>query len=235
MVKRPHKIDVDRAKNDPAYRASLKDKLAPALFKSVLESWIAHGYIDPTGKSRLQVLEEFLKVLRTPRARLSYAIDHTEGLRKIAKELGDVGQHHVQLLVLATWVEHMINSLVSIGAYRRKFPDSEVRSMIRETSIQAKLTWLLPLLGYRAFSKAHRLQLGRLAELRNQYVHYKWDYDSGNNFEKLPSLLTACERSIRYLASYYTRQTLRGSSSLLRRINRRTKAPNSALHRSMEI
>jgi hypothetical protein len=123
-------------------------------------------------------------------------------------------------LLYATWVEHVLNELITVAVSRKGEPDALARRIIRDVQLSAKLDWLLPLLGFRPIGQKHAERLRKLAEFRNQYAHYKWPYidvDNGEPSSKAVStFLIDCRPTLAFLARYSSSQLL-GVRAKLRR------------------
>jgi hypothetical protein len=192
--------------------------MSQSLIEAVVQGAIAHGQLDPKGKSPEVLLDEFARsILRTGKPpQFLFSIDHTATLRRVARDMHIAGQAEIAVVLLATWVEHVLNELVSAGVLRRGFSEKAAREVIRDVPLRGKLYWLLPLLGYSPLAKQRADDLMGLTEFRNQFVHYKWPYsdldaDDSATRRGFRELLEKSQRSIAYLALYRTRQMLRGS------------------------
>jgi hypothetical protein len=212
-----------RLKNDLAYRVRLDAKVSAELIRGVLEGAVAHGQIDPRGKSSEAVAKEFAElILRTlDGGRFLFTIDHTGSLRDLGRKFERNERPWLATLFYATWVEHVLNGLIALAVSRRGDTDAVTKQIIRDVPLQGKLTWLLPLLGYRPLGQAHVGHLQKLADFRNQFVHYKWSYvdinESGSATLKLLDFLTHCRGSLQHLARYSTSAALAGSKAKLHR------------------
>jgi hypothetical protein len=208
---------------DAEFRERAIKKRAPILVRNVIDGAIAHGAVDPKGKTGIQILQEVLGRVNDPKwkGKLRFAIDHTDTLRRLASEMGDAGHTEIQGLLLATWVEHVLNELVSAGAARKGLADATIRQIIRDVPLSAKLGWLLPLLGLGALSPTRVPALLKLADIRNQFVHYKWTYtDGGREKDSGDATQRAIEKArepIKYLAQYRARQLHLGTKKKVKR------------------
>jgi hypothetical protein len=194
--------------------------------QNVLEGAVAHGYIEIEGKSDAEIKNELVGFLQRTNqtGNLLMAIDHTADLRKIGQEFEKDGKAELASVIYAIWVEHVLNSLISIAIHRRGQDASLVKQIIRDVSFAAKLDWLMPLLGYSQFSRVHAGRLKQLAEFRNTFAHYKWTYaDSETKFleaQRLKLFLADCRKSFQYLVSYKTKGTLAGAKNKIRRVTK---------------
>jgi hypothetical protein len=97
-----------------------------------------------------------------------------------------------------------VNKIVLTGAERRGLSRERGYEMLRDVSLRGKLTWLLPLVGFREMNKGHLKTLTELSDRRNQYVHYKWKgvLETRGEGKAVHQLVEATEGAIRYLRSY---------------------------------
>jgi hypothetical protein len=205
-----------RYKSDPAFRKRAEKRMARELVESVLTSAVALGHVSVKGKSAEQTMEEFRKYLSIKRIRSSrflFAIDHTDTLRALGREFLKKGNLWIALVMYATWVEHTLNHLIFIGVQRRGFNDVTVKRIIRDVPFYGKLSWLLPVLGFRRLHPKHGEALRALAEKRNEFLHYKWPYRENHSNAEIKSLLAQADKALQYLAQYESRQTLQGRKS----------------------
>lgn len=149
---------------------------ARGIIARVFEHAVRTGEVDLTGKSEVEIHAAYTALLD----RLANVgefwpvIDRTRDLLQLARKFAREGDARVATLFYATWVEHWINSVVSIACERRGLPADEVVAIVRDSSLKAKTGWLLRLLGLKRIAAVHRSAILRLADLRNAFVHYKW-------------------------------------------------------------
>ncbi len=203
---------------DPNFR-----KVADAFLESLLEGAIAHGKLDVKGKTEQQIKHEFAQLIISTKgkSRFLFTIDHTENLRQLGKKFEDKGDVWIAVLFYATWVEHVLNEIISVGISRMGGNDDLTKQVIRDVQLNAKLGWLMPLLGYREIAAQHAECLRKLAEYRNQFVHYKWIYmdvdEKSSPNDVVLLFLPKCRKSLSYLARYRTSEVLSVSRAKLRR------------------
>jgi hypothetical protein len=196
-------------------------------FNLFIKEAIRRGIIDPRGKGDTelaQAAEEWL--LSWPDdVRIVVAIDHRGDLLSQARGFIRTRQYHLGCLLLATWTEHWVNAIVDARCRTMRIPDDERKDLIRSVSLVGKCSWLFRLLGTTSIPRAHLDRIRNLAELRNAFVHYKWqsqDTDEGHTFQKEKALLARAlsdfDKSIKYLQKYETKRLLHGSSRRISRI-----------------
>lgn len=221
-----------RYESDPAFRERAMERAARDLLEGVLIAAVEIGRVSVRGKSPEQIMEEFRKYLTIKRIRslpFTFAIDHTGTLRALGQEFLKKGNLWIALVMYATWVEHTLNLLVSIGVQRRGFSDVTVRQIIRDVPFPAKLSWLLPVLGFRRLHPKHAETFRALAEKRNEFVHYKWPYRGSHSNAEIKPLLAQADRALQYLAQYKSRETLGGKKSQIMKAARLNVTPNTRL------
>lgn len=204
----------------------------------LFEAAVAHGHISLTGKSDEEVRRDFQQlVVRASKAEfIPMGMDHTESLRGLASRLESEGQVEVAVVLMATWVEHIINLLVVTVVERRGLGSAIGQQVVREVALPAKLTWLLKLLGLPAIPTKHLAVLRQLSDKRNQYVHYKWPVshidELSANPKEFVDLLARSKPALRYLAGYRTRALLQGGKARISKlIQAKRKTPNPSLKR----
>lgn len=190
----------------------------------MIEDAIAHGTVNAEGKSDAELRQAIADIVTGDRkhVRLLFAVDHTPTLRKLGRRFENSGQAGLAAMMYATWVEHILNQLIALSVTRRGWTDDRAKQMIRDSSVHAKLRWLLPLLGYPEIHDTHATRLGKLAEMRNQFVHYKWNYTDLDDEKEEPQadlkFLESCRPSLTYLARYNTRARSPVSPTRIRRL-----------------
>lgn len=160
----------------------------------------------------------------TRNSNIIWAIDHTPDLLSKARVSRGSGEFWMACLFYATWVEHHLNFMLSSVGHRHGLPDSAIKQIIRGTQTQTKIV-MWPLFGFKPIAKQHQLILARLADLRNYFVHYKWQYSDddskGSTQEKeAQSILGEIEKTVSYLQRYDNSIFLSGARSRLNRIVR---------------
>lgn len=209
---------------EPEFAAAMLSKAATNIVEAVLEGAIAHGLVNTTGKSEAQLQQEFIDIFSSDHheSHFLFAIDHTPTLRKLGRKFQNSGQVGLAAMFYATWVEHVLNDLITISVSRRGWSDERAKQIIRDSSIHAKMSWLLPLLGHPEIPKTLTTRLGKLAEMRNQFVHYKWNYKNAS-VDHSPThgdakFLESCIPSLTYLARYKTKVYLPVPRAMVKRL-----------------
>lgn len=176
-----------------------------AMFKSVLakiaENLAQQGETDFSPKRLLREFRALVDAAHGLSDEHQIVIDHTDVLLRHAREFGRSGEARLACIFYATWVEHRLNSYCSLLATRHRLPPAELDQIVRGTSIQAKMAWLHLIVG-RGLSKAATVQIVKLSELRNAFVHYKWRAASEELEHEYDAMITRAERLVRQFQHY---------------------------------
>jgi len=214
---------VKRLQEDPEYHAQVIKGISDKLVQTALESVIAHGQLDPKGKSEREIADEFAYLLRSAldSGKFLIAVDYTSSILSMARKFEKNEEAWLAALFYVIWVEHILNGLISIAVSRRGESEVITKQIIRDVSLAGKFSWLMPFLGYKSIDLKHASVLNKLAEYRNKFAHYKWSYvDLDKNADKdheLLAFLKRCQGSIKYLARYRDSELFPVSKAKLRR------------------
>lgn len=209
---------------DHGRELTIDPELARPICKCLAEDAVRSGLVDPKGKSDEQLKLELLECLRDEYlGRVGGLVaDHTTAILKRARPFCEDRDYYFACLLYATWAEHWLNGLISTGGQRRNLHPDEIVQIIRDTPLRAKLTWLLDLFGLPRIADRHRNALIRLADLRNGFVHYKWQGkdDAATNREEaeIEQAVTKFEATVKYLQAYMARKIFAGSLGRVRKV-----------------
>ena len=201
---------------------------AQSIIVGAITEWgITHGGLRTGGLTRDELRRKAIEIfLRNKNKRLLISIDHSDTLSLYADTF--VREKHFELAVVmqATWLEHVLNKIVDVYGTRRKLSREEIVQMIREANFRAKVGWVLKLLRAPSIPSEHLKVMNRLAEARNEFVHYKWKglaIGQGDcHYEEVLAEFVATRRFMeRYVRKYLHRNYERGKGS-------RTTAPDSS-------
>jgi len=183
--------------------------LAPRVMRLFAESLIAHGTIDPRGKTEQELQREVFAIISRSTmdspAPLRIAIDYTHELLKEARRFADNEEGELACLFYATWFEHWLNRIISTIARRKKISEEEISQIIRETPFRGKTTWLLRILELKRINHIHLDRMQGIIETRNAFVHYKWKYSDPDSKEwkerekTVGKIVRDAEKTVRYL------------------------------------
>ncbi|QJW97761.1 hypothetical protein [Frigoriglobus tundricola] len=194
--------------------------LARRICRAVAKDAIRSGLVDPKGKTDEQLRSELRECIQNDYLeRLGgIIIDHTDSLLRQARTFCRAGKLYYACLMYATWAEHWLNGLITTAGQRRGLPDDEITQIIRDTPLRAKLTWLLSLPSLPRIAARHRNLIVHLMDLRNGFVHYKWQGkdDTAQDQERAGVKWSVAnfESTVKYILSYEERKIF--SASLAR-------------------
>jgi hypothetical protein len=223
------------ARNTQPKRTRAERELASGLIAAFLEQAILDGEIDPAEKSEEALQREFEDHMRAIAAALTeddvvlkFGIDHRSTLLTQARRFATAGNDEIACLLYMTWIEHWANHTVIVGGRKVGLGDDEISQMVRQSSLHAKVGWLLSLLQLPSIHERHRTAVLRLAELRNAFVHYKWaahdDAGMEQRDKQVRGALDPIEKTVTYLRRYERKNLLGNTSAAVQRYARvRTK------------
>jgi hypothetical protein len=209
---------------DRSEELTMDPEFARRICQCMAEDAIRSGRVDPKGKSDEQLKLALLECLRDEYLGQlgGLVLDHTSTLLKRARRLREEGEFYFACLLYATWAEHWLNGLVSTAGQRRKLHTDEIAQIIRDTPLRGKLTWLLSLLELPRIADRHRNAVIRLMDLRNGFVHYKWqgkdDAMMDREDEDFDRAVTGFEATVKYLQGYMVRKIFSGSLGRVRKV-----------------
>jgi hypothetical protein len=176
------------------------------LINGIYRQFLEEGIVDPHGKSDDQIIKEVLShMLKWSKERpMMISTDHRPDLLKQARAFAKQEDFEKAILFYATWFEHWINGLLTRRL--KNLDEDGRRQMLRETSLNGKFKWLLPILYGVEISIGHLATIVQIAERRNSYVHYKFilvDVDGPRDDEKKTlEMIKRAERTIEYLRRF---------------------------------
>jgi hypothetical protein len=196
-------------------------KKSNKVFKYITQHLVAQGLLDVKGKTKLQIWEEVISYVKQDE--FSITVDYRSDLLRSARIfLPD--RKYIACILYATWLEHWINNLISFCLSSNKFKRTEVTEVIRNTHpIMSKYTWLLKLLHYPKISEGHLLIIKQLSELRNSFVHYKWETVNKESNARLDDVLAKVEKTVKYLQSYENKHIYKSTKLKIKKM----KTPTS--------
>lgn len=126
------------------------EKLSGIVADKVFRAAAASGAIEIADRTHTEILNDLIELVEnTPADSLFWQITlvHTDSLVSEARRYRDKGEPLFASLMYATWIEHWVNGVITDLASRNGMSDSIRTSIIRESSIRAKLGWLPRVLG----------------------------------------------------------------------------------------
>jgi hypothetical protein len=181
---------------------------------NITDGLVREGIIDPAGKTREELREEFHAWFAADGKEyldlrdFYVAIDHKSSIRAEARRYLDRGAVELSAVMYATYFEHWLNGLLSWGALRLGLDHDDVAKMIRANNLDGKTTYLWRLVFDERLDDRILGTTKRVADARNAFVHYKWrSYNLESSvFEDqkalLAELLAGCDRVIELAEKY---------------------------------
>lgn len=143
------------------------------VIRTLLAEFANSGHVD-LESSEDEIWDQFVAAIGNLPDDFDVVIDHTPVLLSQARKARSEGNNELAVLMYATWVEHSLNGVLQKFAAERRMLQSHFTAMLREASLRAKATWLLPLLGARPLTAVTVARIQKLADARNAFIHYKW-------------------------------------------------------------
>lgn len=155
----------------------------------VIDRHIASGQIDIEGMTDEEVVSTILfdflnepepddsasgKETESPDDELYWVTDHSDELRRKATEAMGAEEYWFAILFYATWVEHWMNNILISLSRRSNVPEGVAVALIRSCGFNLKMKDVWTSLGAAPFEKEVMRTITELMELRNGFVHYKW-------------------------------------------------------------
>lgn len=209
----------------PKTKPDLRAALMP-LLREMLVSAIHDGRIETSGRSDDDIRKQLQALIRKLPSDsdepLEIVTDHSPVLLAKAREAAGDGSYEIATLLYATWCEHWINRVILVTLQRRKLSDEVGLRIIRELRFESKLTWFLEVLGLTPIDESARKAVSHLAELRNQFVHYKYTptttFFDRKEIERLQKAIQNLELHIEKLEAYSAFEVEGGARMLATRV-----------------
>ncbi|WP_433857393.1 hypothetical protein [Streptomyces kronopolitis] len=100
--------------------------------------------------------------------------DHSDGLLRKANEAVGSEEYWFAILFYATWIEHWINNILISLSCRSNVPAGVAVALVRSCGFNLKMKDVWTSLGAEPLEKEIMRTMAELMELRNGFVHYKW-------------------------------------------------------------
>ena len=196
------------------------EKLGKRLAEKVLYGAIEGGHISPQGKSDVELKADvlkFLESLQSSNIELVPVVDHRSSILREARSFSKKHDLSISILFYATYFEHNLNSFIARPAVSQKPSESTIKSMIRATKLEDKMTWALEIMGRRRLHPVHQKIIRKISELRNAFVHYKWQEMGSEETEKAKLAIKDAERTVDYLRRYENKIIHKGQKRRIRK------------------
>lgn len=181
------------------------DDMENSIMTMFINNAIRDGIIITEGLTEEEVrtaAREYLKEFLETDIEIVMTIDHKDTLLKEARNYASKNKEELSIVMYATWWEHWINGLIEIKTREKNFTKKEYKQLISSINNNAKTSWLLKLIDLPPFDKDHLNIMGKLAEKRNSFVHYKYPIINEADIESLDKFFKEVEKSINYFISY---------------------------------
>lgn len=167
------------------------------IINKVVTSLVKHGLLNINDMDRNEVLSESLKLIEDIDFKI--VLDYKDNILENARKFRMNDEIELSYLLYATWFEHWINEVISILAVKKDLSDKEVYEIIRNVSIVGKYTWLLKIFEFEEIEEEHLKLIIKLIELRNRFVHYKWNEKNDDLKKKEDIVMDKIEETVEYL------------------------------------
>jgi hypothetical protein len=199
-------------------------RLQKIIVQSIINSAVEKGEIDPKNKSVSALDEEiieYLKEFQKHPTEVRLVIDYRNDLLLEAKRFIKLGRNELGCLFYAIWFEHWANSLIVNLGNRNKLQEKEIILIIRELSFHGKLALVPTLFGLPRLNKAYVERILKIAEIRNGFVHYKWQAKSeqldNQLSEEIEQVIQDIGKVVKYLKTYESRHLYHGKSHKIKK------------------
>jgi len=198
-------------------------ELVKHLIPQLGSTLISRGDLQPAGKSDDEVEQAILDALKAiiedDTTIFAMIIDHRHDLLRRARSSARTEDRYIAVVFYATYIEHHLNGIIEKLCSRRNPPVASTR-ILRETTLNAKCTWILELLGAPPLGNLWVKRIMELADARNSFIHYKWhplpnEPAAGRGEHKS---LEFAEKTVRRLQKYEDSLLHNGFGPRLRRI-----------------
>lgn len=182
--------------------------LGAQLAEAIIETAIRDGHLKqeendgrPYTDAQIKYLRSFAKSKRP----IHFVTDHRDSLLERARDFRRKKDPEEAILFYATWTEHMLNLLFASSLRRKKLIEPQIRECIFGTSIRAKYILIVLEFSKKSSSELWSNRIKKLCDLRNQFVHFKWNYQKEEASDQLEraykSSLLDAEKIVTHLVS----------------------------------
>ncbi len=206
-------------------KQDISEKFTKKLVKSIVESYYKIGLLkDDDIKDSVSIRKALKKIISSGGVG-GMVIDHRDTLLKNADYHLSKDNFDLAKVFYATFFEHFANSIIDIYCQRNKIDEKSKKEIIRSTSLDSKLSWLLMLFRFPKIKDNYFKIIRKLSDDRNAYIHYKWS--ANPEFDLEPSDLIAKDQNIRqelieikkvvrYIKAYESRISYKGKKEKIK-------------------
>jgi len=130
---------------------------------------------------------------------------------------------HFSVLFYAIYIEHWFNDLINVLSLSKNLDEKTSKKIIM-SSVDDKLSYILPIFDLPQFSNEIKKDISKIFELRNSFAHYKWQLKTdeehiksiqeyGTYAEKAPEIIEYLNRYLK--ENLFTKQYLKRIFSAL--------------------
>ena len=177
------------------------------LVRTIYESLIADGFVDPEGKTDEELHRELARAARalTTQEIIPEVPDLRPTILSEARAYARGTDPEIAILLYATWFEHWINGLMSNRGRHVPLSRGESECLLF-SNLEAKYLSFPAIFGFPRIAQKHLRTILEVAAARNQFVHYKYRAHDINKDSPLKIRCTHAvkrtEAVIRYLFRY---------------------------------
>lgn len=193
------------------------NRFAESMLISVIESAIIHGkmsteeFVNKPFDEIKDILLETIKDCTNKNDEFNSTVVYTEDIAKEAILLQKKQNYRLAMVLYATAIEHHLNDIIQKTLITKNFYLNEIENIMR-LDIEAKRTWLLPLLGLPRLSKNCSKYIKVIADKRNEFVHYKYkgafEKDIKNKTKEYEDMCKTAVSTISYIKRYKTQNLI---------------------------
>lgn len=122
-----------------------------------------------------------------------------------AKKYYDTKNPHFSILFYAIYIEHWFNDVINILTLSKNL-DEKVSKKVIMSGVDDKLSYILPIFDLPTIDNDIRSDIYKIFELRNSFVHYKWqlktDEEHIKSIQEYEDFAEKAPRIIEYLNKY---------------------------------
>ncbi|MCG3865997.1 MULTISPECIES: hypothetical protein [unclassified Photobacterium] len=181
------------------------DDMENSIVTMFINSAIREGIIITEGLTEEEVrtaARKYLEECLETDFEIVMTIYHKDTLLNEARNYASKNNEELSIVMYATWWEHWINGLIEIKTREKNLTKKEYKQLISSINNNAKTSWLLKLIDLPPFDKDHLNIMGKLAEKRNSFIHYKYPFLNEADDDSLDNFFKEVEKSITYFISY---------------------------------
>jgi hypothetical protein len=193
----------------PVFRDAEESWLARKSLECAFNMMIESGSIPVGDRQADDVLADFNEWLRSLAAPnpadevWNFSIEHRDRLLEQAEQNAAGGEHAIALILYATWIEHSINDLISRALERQNVSYESTSTLLRAVNVDNKITALWEVAGIPAMDTKLRKSIKKIADVRNEFVHYKWhpeakahDPQAESSRDRYEGVIKVCENVV---------------------------------------